>query len=74
MYCIFFSSYRQEDQKPEHGPYLPIQLSQLYENSLMNLVGCGKLEENFCSEEVFKKIRLKFTNAIAHSKKKKVSK
>lgn len=43
----------------------------MYETSLLNLVESEKLSPDFCGEEITKKIRLKFNNAIHHSKSKK---
>lgn len=65
---------RGEGQKPEHGPFLPFEIHRLYETSLSNLVGCEKLPPEYCGEEVFKKIRLKFNNAIFSMRKKEKEK
>ena len=66
--------FRSDNQKSENGPFIPFEMHVLFETSLLNLVGSEKLPCDLCGEEVFKKIRLKFNNAIAHLKtRKKVS-
>ena len=60
--------------KPEMGPFLPVELPHLYETSLLTLVGSDKLPHEMCGDDVFRKIRLKFSNAFTQSRnKKKVS-
>ena len=75
MYHVITFSYRCDPtQKPELGPFLPTEIHQLYETSLLNLVGCEKLAPELCGEEIFKKIRLKFSNAMTQRKKKVITK
>ena len=62
---LYFSG---DGQKPEKGPFLPYEIHNLYETSLLNLVGCEKIPKELCGDELNKKIRLKFNNAISHSK------
>lgn len=67
----FHIIYSGEDtQKPDKGPFLPFEIHNLYETSLLTLVGCGKLPKDFCGDEVHKKLRLKFHNAMTHTKNK----
>ena len=52
--------------------FIPYELQLMYETALLTLAGSEKIPQEFCGEEVFKKIRQKFNNAIGHTKAKKV--
>lgn len=60
----FFRGYPQ----PDNFPFIPDELHYFYESALLTLAGAEKIPREFTGEEVFKKVRQKFNNAIGHVK------
>ena len=65
-------SFRGYNQSGSSGPFIPCELRDLFETALLTLAGSEKIPKEFCGDEVFKKIRQKFNNAIGHNKSKMV--
>lgn len=68
----FYRGYEKSQDK--NVPLIPYELQYMFETALLTLAGSEKIPIAFCGDEVFRKIRQKFNNAIGHHKTKKVIK
>lgn len=68
----YFRGYNPPDGQVTDVQFIPSELQYFYETSLLTLAGAEKIPHEFCGEDVFRKIRQKFNNAIGHNKSKKV--
>ena len=50
--------------------FIPYELHYMFETALLTLVGAEKIPHDFTGDNIFKKIRNKFNNAISNEKKK----
>lgn len=70
FFFLFLRGYTPSENVQE--PFIPFELHNMFETALLTLAGSEKIPLDFCGDEVFRKIRQKFNNAIGHQKAKQV--